>query len=154
EFLRNGNVNARNTFAPVHDSLKRNQFGGTFGGHIIRDKLFFFGGFQGTFNRSNPVQSIAYVPTPEVLRGDFSIIDAAACVAGGKAVSVIDPATGVAAPGNFIDPKRFDPASLALVKLLPPAQDSCGKVTYGVVSTGDDDQGIGRIDWAKSSKHK
>src|SRR6202023_4081849 len=34
EFLRNGNLNARNFFAPVHDSLKRNQFGGTFGGRI------------------------------------------------------------------------------------------------------------------------
>src|SRR4051794_18531775 len=48
EFLRNGDMNARNTFATVHDSLKRNQYGGTFGGRIIRDKLFFFGGYQGT----------------------------------------------------------------------------------------------------------
>ena len=47
EFLRNGDVNARNFFAPVHDSLKRNQFGGTFGDRIIRDTLFFFGGIPG-----------------------------------------------------------------------------------------------------------
>jgi hypothetical protein len=38
EFIRNGDVNARNYFAATHDSLKRNQFGGT----IITDKLFFF----------------------------------------------------------------------------------------------------------------
>jgi hypothetical protein len=41
EFLRNGDANAINYFAPRQDSLKRNQFGGTFGGRIIRDKLWF-----------------------------------------------------------------------------------------------------------------
>ncbi len=39
---------------PVRDSLKRNQFGGTAGGRIIKDKLFFFGGYQGTRQRSDP----------------------------------------------------------------------------------------------------
>ena len=51
EFLRNGNVNARNFFAPTHDSLKRNQFGGTVGGPALpalKDKVFFFFGYQGT----------------------------------------------------------------------------------------------------------
>src|SRR6516165_11869544 len=45
EYLRNYHMNARNFFAPHRDSLKRNQFGGTAGGKIIRDKLFFFGGY-------------------------------------------------------------------------------------------------------------
>jgi hypothetical protein len=63
EYIRNGDLDARNFFAPVHDSLKRNQFGGTAGGKIVADKLFFFGGYQGTRNRSNPPQSIAYIPT-------------------------------------------------------------------------------------------
>src|SRR5438270_10568235 len=40
EFLRNGDFNARDFFAPTRDTLKRNQFGGVAGGHIIRDKLF------------------------------------------------------------------------------------------------------------------
>lgn len=40
EYIRNGDLDARNFFAPVHDSLKRNQFGGTAGGKIITDKLF------------------------------------------------------------------------------------------------------------------
>src|SRR5438270_10584940 len=50
EYLRNGDLNARNFFSPAADSLKRNQYGGVAGGHIIRDKLFFFGGYQGTKN--------------------------------------------------------------------------------------------------------
>ena len=154
EFLRNGDVNARNFFAPVHDSLKRNQFGGTFGGRIIRDKLFFFGGFQGTFNRSNPPQLIAFVPTAAVLNnGDFSTIDGPGCISGGKGKSVIDPTTGLPFPNNQIPVGRFNPVSLALVKAFPAAQNGCGKVTYGIPTTGDDDQEIVRMDWVQSSKH-
>src|SRR5215813_10397805 len=67
EFIRNGDVNAINYFAPRQDSLKRNQFGGTLGGKIIRDKLFFFGGFQQSFVRQDPSSSTAYVPTPAAL---------------------------------------------------------------------------------------
>ena len=79
EFLRNGDVNARNFFGVAHDSLKRNQFGGALGDRIIRDKLFFFGGFQLTRNRQNPPQNIAYVPTTTALSGDFSALESAAC---------------------------------------------------------------------------
>ena len=42
EFLRNGDFNARNFFAPTRDTLKQNQFGGTIGGPILKNKLFFF----------------------------------------------------------------------------------------------------------------
>ncbi|MGP8247301.1 MAG: carboxypeptidase regulatory-like domain-containing protein, partial [Bryobacteraceae bacterium] len=48
EFLRNGDANARNFFAASQDTLRRNQFGGTVGGPVRKDKLFFFFGYQGT----------------------------------------------------------------------------------------------------------
>src|SRR5437899_274592 len=71
EFLRNSVFNARGFFAPFtlpngqptkdkgRDQIKRNQFGGTVGGPIIRDKTFFFAGFQGTRlrNLGNPTNS-------------------------------------------------------------------------------------------------
>src|SRR5262245_59732721 len=41
EFVRNGIFNARNAFAPTRDTLKRNQYGGTVGGPILKNKLFF-----------------------------------------------------------------------------------------------------------------
>ena len=71
EFVRNGDVNALNYFAVAQDSLKRNQFGGTFGGHIIRDKLFFFGGIQETIVRQDPSGSSAFIPTTAALERRF-----------------------------------------------------------------------------------
>ena len=81
DFLRNGDLNGRpkgvTGLQPIRDSLKRNQFGGTVGGRIIKDKLFFFGGYQGTRQRSDPALNTAYVPTAAALSGDFSVLDAA-----------------------------------------------------------------------------
>ena len=153
EFLRNGDVNARNFFTPTHDTLKRNQFGGTVGSHIIRDKLFFFGGFQGQYNRQDPGHSISYVPTSAVLNGDFSTIDGPGCISGGKGKTLTDPMSGAPFAGNQIPVSRFSKQALALTKYLPEAQSDCGKVTYGIPTTGDEDQVIGRIDWVQSSKH-
>ena len=54
EFLRNYHFNARNALATQRDTLERNQFGGVVGGPILRNKLFYFGGYQGTIENSNP----------------------------------------------------------------------------------------------------
>ncbi len=94
EFVRNGDVNALNYFAVAQDSLKRNQFGGTFGGHIIRDKLFFFGGIQETIVRQDPSGSSAFIPTTAALNGDFSSLDGAGCQSSGTARAIKDPQTG------------------------------------------------------------
>jgi hypothetical protein len=48
EFLRFPNLDARNYFSPTRATLHRNQFGGTIGGPIRHDKIFFFGDYQGT----------------------------------------------------------------------------------------------------------
>src|SRR5438128_906438 len=74
EFLRNGALNARNAFDINNDGLKRNQFGGTFGGPILKNKLFFFGAHQHTTQRSRPSASRAYIPTEAMLTGDFTTI--------------------------------------------------------------------------------
>src|SRR6266851_1800551 len=72
EFLRNGAMNARNFFAPVPDHLKRNQFGGSAGGPIIKDRLFFFGTYQGTRLRNISTGNSAFVLTPAQRSGNFS----------------------------------------------------------------------------------
>src|SRR5215467_6264306 len=94
EFVRNGAFNARNFFAASQDTLRRNQFGGTVGGPIRKNKLFLFGGFQATRTRTAPPQTTSFVPTQDVLNGDFSTIESAACQTSGKPVSLVDPSTG------------------------------------------------------------
>jgi len=71
EFLRNTNLDGRDYFVPTRGAYHQNQFGGTFGGPIKRDKIFFFGDYQG--NRVvQGVSTTFAVPTPEELGGDFS----------------------------------------------------------------------------------
>src|SRR5215467_11334100 len=71
EFVRNGKFNARNAFATKRDSIKRNQFGGTIGGPIKENKLFFFAGYQGTTTRQDPSDTQSFIPTPAILAGDW-----------------------------------------------------------------------------------
>jgi hypothetical protein len=72
DFIRNGDLDARQEGTLLRDTLKRNQFGGAIGGKIIKDKLFFFAGYQGTRQRSDPAANMAYVPTAAALAGNFS----------------------------------------------------------------------------------
>src|SRR5436853_4849276 len=79
EFVRNGVVNARNTFATTVDQLKRNQFGGTAAGPILKNKLFFFAGEQSTLIRTAPTTNTAFVPTPMMRACDFTAITSPSC---------------------------------------------------------------------------
>src|SRR6185312_12432244 len=156
DYLRNGDVNARNYFGTTHDSLKRNQFGGTVGGRIIKDKLFFFAGYQGTRNRQNPPSTTSFVPTPAALAGDFSTLDSATCLSSHKARTLLNPfasAPNTPFANNQIPTSYFNPASLKLMSYIPSTSDPCGRVTYGIPTTGDEDQWIGRIDWVRNQKH-
>ncbi|HEY2018091.1 MAG TPA: carboxypeptidase regulatory-like domain-containing protein, partial [Bryobacteraceae bacterium] len=158
-FLRNGDLNARPKgtvgLQSPRDSLKRNQFGGTAGGKIIRDKLFFFGGYQGTRQRSDPATQTAYVPTAATLAGDFSVVDGAkangGCLASAKALK--DP-SGNPYPGNRIPVSTFDPAGLKLANTyIPTSTDPCGKQLFGYLANNPDSQYIGRVDYNISTKH-
>jgi len=73
EFIGNSALDAANYFSTTGVSpLKQNQFGGDIGGPVLKDRLFFFGSYQGTrFNQTNAGQS-TNVPDAAERRGDFS----------------------------------------------------------------------------------
>ena len=110
--------------------------------------MFFFAGYQGTSNRSDPPTTISYVPTPEMLAGDFTAITSPACN-GNKQINLSAAAGFV---NNKISPSMFNPVALNVQKLLPTPLDSCGKTIFGLRQHTDENIYIGRMDFTKSEK--
>src|SRR5580704_6193177 len=133
DFLRNGDLNARNALQPTRDTLKRNQFGGTFGGPVIKNKLFFFFGYQNTITRQNPTANTAatFVPTPAMVAGNFS-----GCPQdlGPAVVAGIPTAISSQIHNNQIPVSLLDPAALKLAALLPPTSSPCGNTGFGLLT--------------------
>jgi hypothetical protein len=147
EFVRNYKFNARNFFARQRDSLKRNQYGGTVGGPIIANKLFFFGGFQGTKTRSDPGTLLSFVPTPALLAGDWTAFASPACNASRQIT------LGAPIQNYRVDPALYSKAALNIASKLPQAQDECGRANYGLVEKRNDMQVVSKVDYQASADH-
>src|SRR5262245_34563623 len=147
EFVRNDLFNARNYFATKGSTLKRNQYGGTLGGPMIKNKVFFFGGFQGTKIRQDPADIRSFVPTAAMLAGDFTAFASAACNARG-AITLRSPFIN-----NRIDPALFSPVAKNISAHMPKTDNPCGEVTYGQRIVEDDKQFVGKVDYQHSAKH-
>jgi outer membrane receptor protein involved in Fe transport len=127
EFHTDQNFAARNYFQtdpklfPKKNRNNQNQFGGTFGGRIKKDKLFFFGDYERTTQRQLAGPDTRTLPTTAMTNGDFTNL-------AGNPI-IYDPDTGdqhgagkqqISCNGvpNTICPTRFDPAAVAMIKLL------------------------------------
>src|SRR5262249_30167436 len=89
--LRDGKVNAYTWSALTKSPLRRNQFGGSFGGPIRREKTFFFGSYSGLRQREQVFKNAAVVPTARERTGDFSA----------SRVAPLDPNTRTPFPGGM-----------------------------------------------------
>lgn len=153
EFVRNGDFDARDFFATAPDTLKRNQFGGTLGAPIVKDKLFGFFGYQGTEIRTAPPSTIAFTPTQSVLNGDFSQLESANCQSSGMSRSIINPTNGQPFANDMVPVSMFNQQALNLLKYVPVSSNPCGQVTYSIPEPQRETQYLGRVDWNQSAKN-
>ena len=154
EFLRDDSLNATNAFAAIgpdgkrrSDGLHRDQFGGTLGGPIVQQKLFYFGGYQGTRVNVTPTSFFQFVPTPAMLAGDFSAITSPACNAG-RTIALRAPFVGTS-----VSPSQFSPAALALAAQLPKPINDCGQTFFDRQTQSSEHMAIGRVDFQWSNSH-
>src|SRR5579863_38680 len=167
EFIRNKVLNANDYFDNRNGILRppftQNQFGLNGGGPIKRDKLFFFGAYEGfRLRKGNPFET--WVPTDAERSGDFSN---PGTNPGGAVFNIYDPTTSANCTGsnktpcrtqftyngkpNVIPPGRIDPTAAYMVKTFFPepniTPNANGNFADSYSSGGDVNQYNGRIDF-------
>jgi hypothetical protein len=116
EFLRNEALDARNFFAPTRSPYKRNQYGASVGGKVIRDKVFYFGDFELARQRET-LTTTTTVPTLDQLSGKFSR-------------AILDPSTGQPFANNQIPDARIDPIARKILAFYPAPQNAGATNNY------------------------
>jgi len=138
EFVRNEKFNARNFFANSVPPFKRNQFGGTLGGPIRRDKTFYFGSVQRTTERSTPGVLNPTVLTAEQRKGDWSNA--------GLRNPLKDPLGGTF-PNNIIPASRLSqPAQKFLDAFVPLPNRPPNQYSYASQQKINDTQIVVKLD--------
>ena len=155
EFLRNDAMDASDYFSHSVQALKQNQFGGTFGGPIRRDKTFFFGYYEGFRNRQGETVP-ATVPSLLERQGNFSeLCSSPNKFANGLCVDkngnfypkgqLFNYYAGQPVPNNQLSPP-FDPVSQNVLSFFPkPNNGLNGFITTQTLSENNDQFGL-RLD--------
>ncbi len=151
EYFQNQALRAKQFFETgAKGESKLNDFGGTFGGPIKKDKLFFFGSYNGTYERDNRSTGLVTVPTAALRAGDFT----------GTGTVIYDPHTGnpdgtgrtpfanqAAIPINSIAAK--------ILALIPPPTGAGNNANYFKSATQKLNRNNfdGKVDWNRTSRH-
>ena len=141
EYLRDSKLATANYFGQKVGN--RNQSGATFGGPAVKNRAFFFGGYEG-LRTTQGRTLLASVPNPDFLAGNFSSL----------ATSVRDPLTGQPFAGNVIPASRFSNFARVLAPTVP-APNNAGSNNYRTVRdfTDDADSATVRGDQVLSRNH-
>jgi len=165
EYFRNEDLNAndffRNLVGESTPILRQNQFGGTFGGPILKDKLFFFGSYQGTRQLNGLDTSCSSSFSEPPLTNDRSAAALGALFAGQKDIGGVP----VAANGSNINPAALailnyklpngqyvipTPQTINPSKLFPVQ----GFSAFSIPCTFNEDQYLANGDYLQSDKSK
>jgi outer membrane receptor protein involved in Fe transport len=152
EFLRNNDLNARNFFSPSVPALHQNQFGAAGGGRIIKDKLFFFGTYEGLRDHREAQTVESFLPTAAERAGDFT-------ASGVTLTNPVDAVTGKpltdqsgnpCVAGNKIAAGCLSPVTQKLLAFVPQGTS----VVTLASQPRSGDQFMTRGDWNQSEKHR
>ncbi|HWF45745.1 MAG TPA: carboxypeptidase-like regulatory domain-containing protein, partial [Bryobacteraceae bacterium] len=140
-------------FTPMSDQLRYNQFGGSLGGPIRKNRTFFFAGIQSTRDHTTSQVTETY-PTSQMLIGNFSGVNPLSGSALQNFGAVNDPSTGKSFPGNLIPASRVSGFAhgFSQIGFLPANCPACqaGGLGFNFVgeepALNDRDQYLGRID--------
>ncbi len=128
EFFRNSALDATPTFATQKADFRQNQFGGTLGGPLVKDKQFLFGDYQGLRLTAPLPVELASVPTAKFRQGDLSELLNTQISQLPKPIQIIDPLTGAPFAGNIIPQTRLNPVALKYLQTYPNPNFGNGRV--------------------------
>jgi hypothetical protein len=139
DYLRNTDLNARDFFAQTRAPYIANQFGGTFGGPIIKNKVFFFVDYQQLVQHEGQT-NVLTVPTALQRQGVLTE---------GNQLPIYDPLSGQPFPSRTIPSNRIDPVAVQVANLFPVPNGPGLANNYvdNTVNTLNAPQGDIRIDW-------
>jgi hypothetical protein len=146
DFLRNDDLNARDFFAVARAPYKSNQFGGTFGGPIRKNKLFFFMDYQQLVSHQGQT-NVLTLPTSLQRQGILTE---------GAQPAIYDPLNGLPFPNNTIPANRIDPVAFKVANTIFPAPNLSGLANNYVentVNTVNAPQGDFKIDWQLNDRN-
>ena len=135
EFFRNDVFDARNFFSSKVPALKQNQFGGTFGGPIRKDQIFFFGSYEG-FRQRQGITASSVIPSLLERAGDFSK----------SATKPVDPITRQRFANDVIPASRINQIAGNILALLPAPNRGPNQLSATNNGSTDSDQFTARID--------
>ena len=159
EFFRNTHLDARNYFSPERATFQQNQYGGTFGGPIEKDKIFFFADYQGERSVQGIETGLVSVPTMANRAGNFGSSSAFTGIVNGPylaqtlsnrlgyQVTQGEPYSRVF-PNGIIPMRAWGAAPTKLLQYIPMPNVGVGTFSTGQYKeTINDNKLAGRVDF-------